>query len=329
MGRGFRAFSRYRIGLQSLNWGLELPRVDAMKENIQTLGWWMRRTTGITMERIAPFYENAIGLPRVRGYGDYLILVWAGEDLIFEVKTDNHPARDGSDPASAACIPVFRTHDMAKTKARMKSHGYRPALETVEKWGSTSFYVGPDKLVTGFEQRSEDSPLAADRKALKAWREGPAPLGDLPSLPDGLHYLSRVIRRVENVAEVGTYYRDVLGFEEQGSDEGSLLFSLGDMTTLEVAPGGIKQPEPEDREALPDSYILRIHNFDDVTAALSARGAKYNGKLIVWEGGTRLRYLADPEGLLTGIEERGIDVQYLEDIEADKRWKALRAARSE
>ena len=51
---------------------------------------------------------------------------------------------------------------------------------------------------------------------------------------------------------------------------------------------------------------------------------------LLWLNRTRQRgpeYLADPEGHLTGVEERGIIRDYLEDVEADRRWQARQARR--
>jgi catechol 2,3-dioxygenase-like lactoylglutathione lyase family enzyme len=216
----------------------------------------------------------------------------------------------------------MRTHDLAKTRARMTSFGYAPVSEETSEWGRTIFYRGPDDLVIGFEERDENSPLLADREALASWRSGPPRMADLPPLPDGLHYLSRVIRRVADVTKMGAFYEDVMGFERRGHEGASELFSLGDAVTLEIAPGGIPRPEPADRAERPDSYILRIHGFEDAVAGLEARGARFNGELIVWSGNTRLRYIPDPEGHLNGIEERGTERHWLEDVEADTRWRA-------
>jgi len=304
---------------------LNFSKGKMMKNQIQTLGWWMRRTVGRAMVDVAPFYTEVIGLPLVRAYGDFLILVWAGEDLIFEVKTDDPAHREQSDPATAACIPVLRSHDLAATRARMASFGYHPVTEEMSEWGRTLFYLGPDALIIGFEERSDNSPHQADREALASWRAGPPVLGALPPLPAGLHYLSRVIRRVADVASVASFYRDTMGLEDRGYEGASVIFSLGDAVTLEVAPGGVSQPIPGDREELPDSYILRIHDFDGVMAGLVARGTTFNGELIVWEGTTYLRYLQDPEGHLTGIEERRPNHDYLEDIAAEQRWAARQA----
>jgi predicted enzyme related to lactoylglutathione lyase len=292
-----------------------------MSLNVQTLGWWMRRTTHRKMSEVAPFYTDTIGLPLIRAYSDFLVLLWAGEDLVFEVKTDDHPDRAQSDAASAACIPVFRTHDLAALAARMSDAGYDSVSQSTSDWGQTLFYRGPDSLVIGFELRSVHSPLRTDRNGLAAWRAGPTRLGNLPPLPNGLHYLSRVIRRVADVTAVSRHYRETMGFDSQGMEGASELFSMGDLVALEIAPGGKGAAPPADRSELPDSFILRIHDFDAAMTKLQSRGATFNGDVIVFEQTTRLRYVQDPEGHLTGIEERGLIREYLEDVEADRRWR--------
>jgi hypothetical protein len=136
-------------------------------ENLQSLGWWMRRTTGKVISDLTPFYEQVLGLPLIRAWEQSLVLLWAGEDQVFEVKTDDNPARVQSDPASAALIPVFRVHDLPRWRARMQSFGYAPVAHRRSSWGETLFYRGPDQLLTGFEQRATSSPLPSDRMAVE------------------------------------------------------------------------------------------------------------------------------------------------------------------
>ncbi len=292
--------------------------------NLQSLAWWMRRPTGKKLPELIPYYEQIIGMPLVRAFGSDLVLLWAGEDQIFEVKTDNNPVRKQADPETAACIPVFRVHDLALWRARMATHGYAPVSQRRSQWGETLFYRGPDNLITGFEYRAENSPLPSDRKALKQWRQGPARLADLPALPDSLHYMSRAIRHVADVPAMSRWYRDKFGLQPLGAEGESQLFALGDDSIFEVAPGGVAIPEPGDRTELPDTYVLRVHDLDGAMAALQKRGAKLKGEVIVQEETTRLRFVPDPEGWITGIEERGlIRDRYLEDVEADRRWRAL------
>lgn len=298
-------------------------RAAPFAADLQSLGWWMRRPTGKTIPQLKSYYEQVIGLPLVRAWEDDLVLLWAGEDQIFEVKTDDHPDRGQSDPASAAFLPVFRVHDLGRWRARMSAHGYEPVRQRRSRWGHTLFYRGPDDLITGFEVRAENSPLLSDRRALARWREGPFRMDGLPPLPDGLHYLSRAVRQVADVAAVARFYREAFGLEPLGAEGPSLLFALGDDSVLEIAPGGFAVPEPADRSELPDTCVLRVHNLDAERLALPARGARLKGDLSVKEETTRLQFLADPEGWIVGIEERGrIRGQYLEDVEADRRWRA-------
>jgi hypothetical protein len=106
-----------------------------MAPNLQTLGWWMRRTSGKTMAEVRPYYEQVIGLPLVRPWENDLVLLWAGEDHIFEVKTDDNPPRADPDPLTATCVPVFRAHDLAEVEARMARFGHKPVSERRARWG--------------------------------------------------------------------------------------------------------------------------------------------------------------------------------------------------
>lgn len=291
--------------------------------NLQSLAWWMRRTTGRTIAQLMPYYQEVLGLPLIRAWENDLVLLWAGEDQVFEVKTDDNPARVQSDPASAALVPVFRVHDLARWRGRMAERGFAPASARRTQWGRTLFYLGPDRLVIGFEQRADGSPLMADRRALRRWRAGPFRLGDLPPLPDTLHHLSRAIRHVANVPAMTRFYRDAYGLQPLGMESGSALFALGADSVLEIAPGGTAIPEPRDRSELPDSFVLRIHDLDATRAGLARRGAGLKGAVIVKEETTRLQFVPDPEGWISGIEERGqVRASYIDDVEADRRWRA-------
>ena len=315
------------LGLASLGHAASTSATAAYAADIQSLGWWMRRTTARKMAELSPYYQQILGLPLVRAWENDLVLLWAGEDLIFEVKTDDHPARAQADAGSAAMLPVFRVHDLAKWRARMASFGLAPVSQTQSRWGRTLFYLGPDNLVTGFEERSVDSPLPSDRRALKNWRAGPFRLGGLPLLPDSLHYLSRAIRHVADVPAMVRFYRDAFGLAMLGREGESAIFALGDDSVLEIAPGGVPLAEPADRSELPDTVVLRTHHLDAQLAALPKRGARLKGELIIMEETTRLQFVPDPEGWIVGIEERGqIRSRYIDDVEADRRWRARRGA---
>ncbi len=304
-------------------WATARPPAAPFAAGLQSLGWWMRRPTGCTIPGMMPYYQQVIGLPLIRAWQNDLVLLWAGEDQVFEVKTDDNPARVQSDPASAALIPVFRVHDLARWQARMTSFGHAPITRRQSRWGRTLLYRGPDRLTVGFEQRDPRSPLSSDRKALARWRAGPLfRLGGLPALPDTLHHLSRAIRHVADVPAMMRFYRDKVGFTYLGREGTSALFALGEETVLELAPGGIAVPEPVDRAELSDSFVLRIHDLDMQIAGLRMRGAGLKGPIIIKEETTRLQFVPDPEGWIMGIEERGrIRDRYIDDVEAERRWR--------
>ena len=247
----------------------------------------------------------------------------AGEDQVFEVKTDDNPARVQRNPADAAVMPVFRVLDLARWRRRMASFGYQPVAHRATRWGETLFFRGPDNLVTGFEERSQVSPLESDRRAKARQKAVPFRLGGLPALPDGLHCLSRAIRKVADVPAITCFYRECIGFQYIGTESGSELFALGHDTVLEIAPGGKASPEPDDRSRLPDSFVLRIHDLDEQVAGLPMRGAKLKGPIIIKEETTRLQFVPDPEGWIFGIEERDLlRERYIDDVEAERRWRA-------
>jgi hypothetical protein len=127
------------------------------------------------------------------------------------------------------------------------------------------------------------------------------------------------------------FYRDKVGLSylgqesssALGQESSSALFALGEDTVFEVAPGGVAKPEPADRSALCDSFVLRIHDLDAQIAALPGRGVRLKGPVIVKEETTRLQFVPDPEGWIMGIEERGkVRDRYIDDVEADRRWRA-------
>jgi len=301
---------------------LQAPARAPFAANLQSLGWWMRRTTGRTIAELMPYYQEVVGLPLIRAWEKALVLLWAGEDQVFEVKADDNPAEIASDLSHAALLPVFRVHDLPRWRARMRRFGYQPVGHRVSRFGETLFYQGPDRLMLGFEQRSPRSPLPSDRRADARWRAGPGTLPGMTPLPDTLHNLGRAIRQVADVRAMTRFYRDRLGLRFLGTESGSSLFALGRDTVLELAPGGVARPEPADRTALSDTMVLRIHDLDAQRAALPRRGVPIKGEMIVKEETTRLVFVADPEGWIVGIEERGrVNPRYIDDVEADRRWR--------
>ncbi|GAA4680410.1 VOC family protein [Frondihabitans cladoniiphilus] len=293
-----------------------------MRTGYQSFAYWMRRSTGMTAAELTPFYEDVVGLPVIRDL-DPAVLFWAGEDLVFEIKCDDEPDVDATDPATATTTPLFRSYDLAATEERLAAAGYPVVGRESGEHSETIWILGPDRLLTGFQSRSETSPWAADAEALARWNRPAVAFDGLPALPPDLQYLHRVRRRAADVEALAAHYRDVVGLDEVGREDGSVLLDLGDTVILEIAPGGSVDEVPEDRTSLPDGFILRMRYWDDFVAGLTASGAVFAGGTAAYSTGTMLAYLADPEGNLVGIEERTQWGDYPEDLEADRRWLEL------
>ena len=289
-----------------------------MNPHYQSLAYFMRRPTGFTAAELIPFYRDVIGLPVVRDHNP-AILFWAGEDLIFEIKCDDHPEASESEPDTSTCLPVFRSHDLPGLRARLSDSGYPPVIQDDDVFFAI---LGPDRLLIGFEARPKDSDRAADREALRRWQNRRTSLKGISQLPDDLHYLSRIVRHVADVPTVSSFYEHALGLDVIVREDGSVLHSLGDTTVLELAPGGPHAEPPESRTVLPNSFIVRIHEFEDYVAHLRIHGAQFSGEFIHYHTGTKLAYVADPDGNLVGIEDRTLWGDYVEDLEADRRWRA-------
>ena len=290
-----------------------------MRTEFQSCGYWMRRPTGFTQAEIVPYYSDVIGLPVMRT-GPDVSLLWAGEDIVFEVKTADEPGIDGSPLAVAPLLPLFRSHDLAATRSRLAAHGQTEFTEESTDHAQRLWVRGPDGLTVGFEERSEDSPLEADRLALTRWKAGAIGLDGVPPLPADLQYLSRARRRVADVEAARHFYRQVAGFDEVGTEGEAVLFALGDTVLLELVGGGVARPTPGNRMELTDSFIMRAHDFDGCVAGLDGSGATWVGEQIRYATGSNLAYFSDPEGSVIGFEERSSYGEYVDDIESHRRW---------
>lgn len=290
-----------------------------MRANFQSLGYWMRRSTGFTDAELVPYYTDVVGLPLMR-VGPDVSLLWGGEDIVFEIKTQDEPGMEGSAWPDAPLLPIFRTHDLDATRDRFTQAGITGFVNDATDFSERIWVRGPDGLLVGFESRDPLSPFAADVEALRRWQDGVPSLAGVPALPAELQYLSRVRRAVSDVDRAANFYRDVVGLNEVGRESDAILFGLGDTVMLELVPGGRARPTPHNRMELIDSFIFRVHGFDECVAQLSKDGAEWVGEQIRYSTGSNLAYFADPEGGVIGIEERSSYGDYPDDIESARRW---------
>ncbi|HEU0103423.1 MAG TPA: VOC family protein [Mycobacteriales bacterium] len=297
-----------------------------MRSDYQSCHSYIRRPD-VAAEILTPFYRDVVGLPVIRPV-DQMVTFWAGEDLGFEIKCDDVDRGLHDHPETAQCLPVFRTHDLAATLARTAAAGFPASWTVVSQHATTSWVLGPDGHLTGFEQRSPDSPFAADREALRRWELGAFELPEVEPMAPDLHYLSRVVLRVQDVDRLSGFYAGVLGLDRVGAEDGAAVHSLGDTVLLVLAPGGRPRPPVRDRLEVANVVMTRVADLDAVLDASAAEGATRVGEVLEFFTGSRAAYLADPEGNLFGVQQRTLWGSYPEDVESDRRWQAELAGRT-
>ena len=270
---------------------------------------------------LTPFYQDVIGLPVIRPVGE-MVTFWAGEDLCFEIKCDDIDRGRHNDPAHSQTLPVMRSHDLAATERRLALHGVTPVHRASSQFGERFWIEGPDGHLFGFEERAEDSPLAADREALERWRDGPAQLPGVATLAPDLHYLSRVVLHVRDVPRMSNFYATVFGLDYVDQEGGAALHALGDTVLLEISPGGAVRALPRERSEVANVLMTRVRDLDQFISDMVRDGVPQSGETIHFHTGTRAAYFADPEGNLLGVQQRTLWGNYPEDTEAERRWLA-------
>lgn len=289
------------------------------------LGWYMRRTE--SAEELAAFYRNVLELPLLRGQ-EPVFMFWAGEALVFELKSDEVPelARE-CDPVSASCVPVFRTRDLDALITRLADRGVRRVNAADEPPARSAYFLDADDQLIGFREYSAASMLPSEIEARRRHSEGLAYQTGCAPMPADISELGWITCRYERPDNVAAFYRDRLGLIEVPGLPDRFTFSLGDNTFVEIAGGGCARPLPKDRVEVTNSYIVRVQSTEKLKAELS--DVPWPNPHIQWKR-AHLCYLADPENRLVGIEERYDSSEYPpgvesfpEDIEAERRYRAI------
>lgn len=295
-----------------------------MREGLQSVAEFMRHP-GTDQTGITEFYTGAVGLPVLRAYPT-IVMLWAGEDLAFELKYDTDPtAPDSSRPEAAQYLPIFRTYDLDVTRRRLTEAGHPPVWEGADDGGATFVVAGPDGLLTGFQYRNPDSGLAADIEAHRRFGHGPISLDGVAPMPPELQYLSRVVLRAPDVDRTSRYLEACFGLDRVATEGRSTIHSLGDTVVLEVAPGGSLRSPPADRNDVSGALLLRVHDLEDLAVDAAAAGAVAVGVPIEFPSGVRIRYYVEPGGAVIGFVQRGYAGDGVEDREAARRWADRRS----
>ena len=107
----------------------------------------------------------------------------------------------------------------------------------------------------------------------------------------------------EDFPGIRSFYSEVIGFEEVESDADTAVFHLGDNTYLELRPGGRRARIPDDRVEVTNSFILRLKDTERFKTTVKALDVPFVNEHIQWKR-AHLAYFSDPEGRITGIEQR-------------------------
>ena len=288
--------------------------------NFMGLGWYMRRTEDAA--RLAAFYGDVLGLPLLRGMQP-VFMFWAGETLVFELKSDEAPgpARE-ENPESASCTPVFRTEDLGGLLARLKAARVPLVSRRIETGYEEAFVLDPDRQLIGFRQLADNASCGMPPNVHLPYDVGCGPM------PRDVTNLGWIVTRYADPQRAAGFYASIAGFSLRDRSEHGASIDFGEVSTLEIKAGGAQLPAPKDRCEVRNSYILRAQATAPIKSHLEASGVHFPNPHIQWKR-AHLMYFLDPENHIVGIEERyhpsryppGIEA-YAEDMEAERRFHA-------
>lgn len=298
-----------------------------MTARVISLGWFLPRNEN--SELVAKQYGRALHLPLLRGYADAW-LFWAGETVVFEPKSDAAPDWRYEDWSTSPTLPVIRCLDLDSVKARLVKHGIELIEVDSDAYGNSFVMRDCDNHFVLFQQSDPSSELSSEKLArsraakpeIDRFNPGCAPM------PSDIQGIDTIIRHVADLDAMTTFYTTVVGLDVVESTNGRTLLQCGEGTYIDLRPGGSAEPVPENRFERPDTFILRVNDFDGYRAKLIEAGASIVNDRIQFGRGA-LGYFCDPEGHLIGYEERynqdrsdGTWTGFEEDLEANRRWQA-------
>jgi predicted enzyme related to lactoylglutathione lyase len=128
------------------------------------------------------------------------------------------------------------------------------------------------------------------------------------------------VRRSMQPEKLSAFYRDVVGLPVLRGSPSVTMFWGGESNVIEVNTGGAPNPGYTDREQAPCVPIFRVHGYDSVMKRLQDAGVKFINDIT--REYNRLGYFLDPDGNVTGIQERNRQSPRDADHEAWRRWDA-------
>lgn len=288
-----------------------------MLTGLQAIGWLLRRTPD--QARLGDFYQNVLGLPHIRQH-DATPVFWLGETVVFGVNKGGKVLDAMGDPAEAPCVPVLGVVGIDEIVERLAARGVRflGGISDVPN-GRRAHFFDLDNNVMALQERSPDSDWPEDVAALERWPDR-VQIPDAPLLSPGFQHLARVIFHCEDVEPMTAFYERI-GLPLRRRLDDTAYFSIGEVVSLELAPGAGSRGAPADRAEENSSFVLRVADVDAAAAELRSKGVAFvNEPFDI--GGGRVGYFADPEGHVLGIQTRWPSSERVEDREARRRVAA-------
>ena len=289
-----------------------------IRSGIQGLGWFLRR--GFDPLRLGKFYEDVLGLPRLREWEmpeSTGVMLWVGGVGVLETNSLHETC--ASIPETQY-VPVFRSCDLAASERRLATHKVMPTRRESDDRADTTFFVDADDLPFAIEQVSADARNSVDA----AWREGVnAMLPGGIAIDGEIEGLGRIIHHAPDV-EVEERFLTRMGLTNLGGGGSVSRLAIGNTCIVELRSSQLTMAPIDSREMSTDTWIMRVYGQSMMRERLAAV-ATASLSQHVFQGGT-LDYALSPSNRLIGWQERKpYDsvvpmTQLVEDLDARSRW---------
>ena len=305
--------------------------LDAVRANVIGLSIFVLRTRNAVS--LSEWYAGVLRLPMVRGH-EVIFSHWGGETQLLEllqIETETPPNRL-NDPATAPTTLVYRVHDIDGLLARLARAGVPAIARSRTPTGREAFVRDPDGNLIGFRERLRNSPLPGDAEAWRRRDRGDNFNPGASMMPPDIQGFGWVVRRVADVGRAERFYAESYGLRRVGRVGDRVLFDLGENILLELAPGGRAELPVASRKVVPAVPVVRVADHDLLNRWLKANLVTITDDTLQYQT-TNLSYALDPEGHMTGFDERLPPARfrkprrpYPEELEIARRWLAGRSA---
>ena len=300
-----------------------MTSLEDIQNNHIGFGWYMRRCADSV--QLAEFYGGVIRLPLIRGRHPVWFF-WAGETHIFELKSDvEPPAKRDSDPMTAPCTPVFRCHQPDQILNALEAASAPILSDEATPFGREITALDPEKQLMIFRQQSRGLNAPGNTAAWQRFDDEETFNPGCSPMPSTVQEIGWMVRRVSNVKSAVDFYRDIIGFHYVGMVEDRAVFDLKNGVFLELAAGGVMRKPPSTREEETNTWVHRVRSHGLLNSWFKSNDVPLVNDHIQFNS-AELSYCADPDGGITGFEERYQPDRFkvprrafLEDVEAERR----------